>query len=473
MLKNKALRNRPDIPDGEKRRCPLLKKTSGKMVLFVWTVVIIFLTGCGNDSTDKQDNPYDKPHNPNKGIVVNAVSPVSGGIGTKVIVTGSNFGNDATKVKLLFNEKEALIMNIQDNAIYALVPKQPGDFSTVKVLVNDKEGVLDGMQFQYFIKSAVTTVAGQVGVNDPLADGPALQAVFARPVMVAASDDGLVFISDDKGGRIRLFSTKDNVITTVIDGLTQPWTMDFSADQSKLFVVEREEKNRPILFYTLYKNTNWMQRDIFYDQKNEQGVYIAGGMPYACLTADETYVYMLSRSGAKLIRVNQETKKVEQISDDLVIQSTWLYIAFNPIDRKIYCVSEQQGRLYRFDPYYTPPGKDTPWLTLNNVEHLAGSYVGSAQEGNGVSMRMGSLSGIDIDDDGYVYLPDYSNHVIWKFDALMNGTIICGTPGKAGYKDGDPQEALMNRPYDISSTKDGLMYVADVFNYVIRCIAIQ
>jgi hypothetical protein len=161
--------------------------------------LLAVVTGCDNTGNN-EDNSHDKPHNPNAAITVNTISPVSGGIGTKVVVTGSNFGNDPQKVKLFFNEKEALVMKVQDNAIYALTPRQPGEFSTIRVAIDNREGVLSNMNFRYFTKSSVTTVAGKLG-DDTQVDGPALQSTFGRPVMVAATDDDLVFIVDDGWGR--------------------------------------------------------------------------------------------------------------------------------------------------------------------------------------------------------------------------------------------------------------------------------
>jgi streptogramin lyase len=439
--------------------------------IFVIAVLSFVTVNC-NEDIGKADNPHNKPHDPNSVIEVKSISPVSGGIGTKVVVTGSNFGNDPKQTKLFFNKKEALIMSIQDNAIYALVPLQPGEFSEIKVVIGEKEADLDGMQFQYFIKSSVTTVSGQLGSTAGAIDGPALQATYARPVMLAASNDGLLFIADDEGQKIRLLSTKDNVVTTVIDGMRRPWQMAFTPNQNKLYIVEREASGRPILFFVLSRNSNWMQREIFYDQKDEQGEYIAGGMPLAGLTCDETYVYMISQKGERLIRIHQETKKVEVIGRNLNL-GEWNYLAWNKKDMKIYCTSEEQARLYRFDPYYVRPGETVPSLTVNEVEHIAGMSPGTAVEGNELGIRLGLVLGLATDNDGNVYLSDDGNSIIWKIDPELNGTIIAGQVGKRGYKDGDLKDALFNRPYCVATTSDGLIYVADQANKLIRCIAIQ
>ena len=430
-------------------------------------VIFLSLMSCGGDDSS---NPHDKPHNPNQAVEVKFVSPVSGGIGTKVIVAGSNFGNDTTGVQLYFNSKKALIMNIQDNAIYALVPFQPGEFSNIKVVIKGKEAVLDGMQFQYFIRSTVTTVSGQYGVATSV-DGPALQATYARPVSVAVKRDGsLMFIVDDNGGRVRMLSPTDNMVTTVIDGLVRPWTIVFNTAEDHVFIGERETSARPILFYSLSEKTNWTQREIYYDQRDENGNFIAGEMPMSCLTADDTYVYIFS--GTKLVRVHQTTKKVEAISGPL-IAANWTYPVFNPVNRMLYLVCEDLGRVYWLDPYHTPEGRTSPWITVDDMEWIAGMGRGSAIEGNGRNFRFGVTECPCFDGFGNLYIPDDTYHLIFKLDMDLNGTVIAGIVGRAGYLDGTPQEALLNRPYGVAATDDGRIYVVEAGNYLVRCIAIQ
>ena len=129
-----------------------------KMTRFLFLILLSLLIAC-ESSSDTETNEFDRPHNPSLSIQVDGIGPTKGGLGTKVVVSGSNFGNDKEKVTLLFNDKKALILRVQDNAIYALVPKQPGEFSTIKVIVDGKEAVLEGTRFKYYIKAVVTTIA--------------------------------------------------------------------------------------------------------------------------------------------------------------------------------------------------------------------------------------------------------------------------------------------------------------------------
>ncbi|MDR1171257.1 MAG: IPT/TIG domain-containing protein [Bacteroidales bacterium] len=441
--------------------------------------LIFFLAtmSCNNDDSGSR-NPYDKPHNSSQPVAVNGIGPTTGGIGTKVVINGENFGNDVSKVSVWFNDKKALVMKVQDNAIYALVPKQPGDYSTVKVAVDGKESVLEDVQFRYFIRSTVTTVAGTWNKSEnPPKDGSALESTFYRPAKVAVDDEGNVLVADDQSGaRIRLISTKDNRMTTVLN-MTVPWSCTFNEQFSHFYVMERNSGQRPLLFYSLSKESNYMIPDLFYDQIGDDGNRIFGSYTACAFAADDAYVYMMSERGERFVRVHQQTKKMELIGQSIPT-GQYSHMVYNKVDGKLYLSLEASGRIMRFDPHHTPPGMSTPWITWDDMEWIIGTGVVSAtsKEGNGHDAQLGTLCGLGADHDGNVYICDQKFHCVWKVDPLLNCTIFAGPPAGAavsGYRDGKPEEAQFNRPYDITATYDGLIYVADTYNYVVRCISIQ
>jgi hypothetical protein len=105
-----------------------------------------------------------------------------------------------------------------------------------------------------------------------------------------------------------------------------------------------------------------------------------------------------------------------------------------------------------------------------------GLVSGTSREGNGREAQLGTLCGLGADHEGNVYICDQKFHCVWKVDPLLNCTVFAGPPAGSpvyGYRDGKPEEALFYRPYDITATYDGLIYVADTYNYVVRCISIQ
>ncbi len=248
-----------------------MKTSKINVTLFYLFTAFLFiggLTACNDDNSSSEDNPY----SPDKPLVVSSIGPEKGGIGTRVVVSGSNFGNDISKVKLFFNQKEALILKVQNNAIYAMVPKQPGEHSTIKVAVEDgvnsdgspkyREETLKDKLFKYNIKATVTTVAGQLDVKTAK-DGPALEGSFGRPVMLAVDDEGTVLIADDGGKMVRMLSIQDNKLNTVVSGMHEPWQCSFNLDFTNYYVLERRTSMRPLLFYGLYKSSNWQEAEAY------------------------------------------------------------------------------------------------------------------------------------------------------------------------------------------------------------------
>jgi hypothetical protein len=443
------------------------------LIFFFFSVLF---QACSDKAEDI--NPYNHPHNPSSPVVVTGIGPTKGGLGTKVVVSGENFGNDTSKVDLYFNSRKALVLKVQDNAIYAMVPKQPGQNSTIRVVVDGKEGILKDFQFRYYIEAVVTTVAGtwNKSTNPPI-DGPALDATFYRPAKIAVDDVGNVLVADDQSGaRIRLISTKENKMTTVLN-MVVPWSCTFNEQFSHFYVMERNSGQRPMLFYSLSKSSNYMESDIFYDQKDAGGNYIFGAYTACALAADDKYVYMMTQSGERFVRVHQQNKTVELIGQNIPT-GTYSHMVYNPKDRKMYLSLEASGRIMRFDPYYTPAGRTTPWITWDDMEWVIGTGLvsGTSKEGNGREAQLGTLCGLGADHEGNVYICDQKFHCVWKVDPLLNCTVFAGPPAGSpvsGYRDGKPEEALFYRPYDITATYDGLIYVADTYNYVVRCISIQ
>jgi sugar lactone lactonase YvrE len=331
------------------------------------------------------------------------------------------------------------------------------------VVVDEQEGVLAGSKFRYFVKTSVTTVAGQPGVASSL-DGPAREATMGNPAMLAVNDEGLIFVADEKGARVRVISLADNRVTTVVEGMNHPWQCALAPDNNTFFVLEREAAPRPLLFHALYKSRDWLGGTAFYDQTGADGEYVAGRLTYTGLAADDEYVYLISANGARLVRVDVERKTVELVAKDLGLPDQ-NHLCYNPSDSLLYISAENHGRVYRLDPRHLP-------ATAADLEHVLGMGRGDPREGNGKNAQFGNIEAICADREGNLYICDRQNHVVWKVDDKLNATILAGT-GNPGYLDGKPSESQFNAPVGVTATADGIVYVGEVGNHLVRCIAIQ
>ena len=126
----------------------------------IWMVFgfLLLIVGCNED---KKSTAFD----PNQPVKFTEFMPDSGGIRTKFIVKGSNFGEDKSQVKVYFkdevgNEREALVLGVKPDVIYAQVPKQAGGESHVRVEIAGKEAELSNAEktFKYIVTSSVSTI---------------------------------------------------------------------------------------------------------------------------------------------------------------------------------------------------------------------------------------------------------------------------------------------------------------------------
>ena len=67
----------------------------------------------------------------------------------------------------------------------------------------------------------------------------------------------------------------------------------------------------------------------------------------------------------------------------------------------------------------------------------------------------------------------FSNHCIRSIDREGAVSTVIGVPGRAGYVDGTPDDALFNEPWGVAVDEEGTIYIADTNNKCIRKLAIQ
>ena len=78
-----------------------------------------------------------------------------------------------------------------------------------------------------------------------------------------------------------------------------------------------------------------------------------------------------------------------------------------------------------------------------------------------------------LDDNDDMYIADTNNHCIRKVTSDGKVSTVIGQPGKSGYQDGSPEDALFNRPFGVCINNDGIIYIGDFDNQCIRRLAIE
>ncbi|MFD2613230.1 stalk domain-containing protein [Paenibacillus gansuensis] len=109
---------------------------------------------------------------------------------------------------------------------------------------------------------------------------------------------------------------------------------------------------------------------------------------------------------------------------------------------------------------------------------LAGNYinkdaenlpVGGLWDGPANEAFFNGPLGISADGLGNYYVADNDNHSIRKIDRNGNVSTIAGS-GVFGSQDGAGKEAGFHHPSDVAAAPDGILYVADTLNHLIRKI---
>lgn len=437
-----------------------------KLFNFSWGVFCFLLLSAAC-SEDKKSTSFD----PNQPIKFTEFMPDSGGIRTKFIIKGSNFGDDKSKVKVFFkdeenNEREALILGVTSDVIYTQVPKQAGGQSDIRVEVEGKEAVKSDTEktFKYIVASSVSTVVGKAkeGGNT---DGTLGETTFSVPQYVAVDNDDNIFVFDNP--RTRLVSITQNKSITLYDGgiFDQPLFLDKA---KKLLFAQGDGAATGCFVFDA--DVNWVADR--YGQLLENG----GWMHSVVLDPiDSTYVIYRRNTGQLYTQVfrkgmsyNLANGKVRQIGVVGNKGSNGL-CAYNPVDGYIYCALHSFPAIYRFRIKRGADG----WPEMDGeVERYIDNGMGF-RDGSVTEAQFNEPRGLAIDKEGNIYVADVMNHRIRKIDIKTNMVTTIAGNGTAGYKDGDPLDAEFNQPWGVCLDKDEFIYIADKNNHCIRKLAIE
>lgn len=425
---------------------------------------LLLIVGCNED---KKSTAFD----PNQPVKFTEFMPDSGGIRTKFIVKGSNFGEDKSQVKVYFkdevgNEREALVLGVKPDVIYAQVPKQAGGESHVRVEIAGKEAELSNAEktFKYIVTSSVSTVVGKAkeGGNK---DGTLGETTFNTPRYVAVDNDDNVFIFDSDG-RTRLSSIEQNKTITLLDGMVIDQPLFIDKEKKQLFGPCDYANFGCFLFDA---NVSWVA--------DKMGQLLAnGGWMHSVVLdpVDSTFVIYRQNTGQLWTQPFDKNKrtlnpnKAKRIGTLYNVGSNGL-CAYNPVDKYVYCVLHSKSAVYRFK--LTRDTDGWPALDGDIEEYIPGAGAGF-RDGDVQEAQFNEPRGIAIDKEGNLYIADVNNHRIRKVDTKLNIVTTIAGSGK-GYKDGDPLEAQFDQPWGVYLDKNEFLYIADQNNHCIRKLAIE
>jgi hypothetical protein len=408
---------------------------------------------------DSEKSGHGTPYDPNKPVVIETFSPDSGGMATKLFITGRNFGNDPAAIKVYYNDKLAPVVGADGEHIYAITPRQPGEFSDIAVVVGN-DSVIAGKQFKYRIQTTVTTLAGKKGTTS-FSGGSLAEATFQFPYYLAIDDEDNIFVCH---WRIPYVLALINEEKDLVQSLYTEKPLTCPIITFNGWVLSQSDTGD--VYYTFDPQKQWEPKANTIEHPTAAD--IANGMPdffinwkkggAQCL--QDNCVYTIAYSG-DLVKFNLLTKKGQQVASNALFGKAG-QLAFDPFHpNMLYIAPENSSSIYSFD------------INTKELKLYAGTTEMGYRDGPRLEAQFNWPEQLAFDEDGAIVITDRKNHCIRKISPEGIVSTVAGKPGQAGYQDGDPDEAMFHDPTGLAISKNYDIYVADYENNCIRKISIQ
>ena len=185
-----------------------MSKYINTYILFGCLLLTAVLTGC------KKDNGSD--HDASSPIVISEFTPMQGGGGTEVLISGNNFINDTSKISVTLNGRSLKVVGVNGSQIMVVVPKKIGS-GHIKVTIGDDSTVSTGI-FNYVYTRTVSTLAGsgKPGFSDGIGEDAYFNfggQSWYRSMGIAVDANLNLYVADPGNHCIRKIDSTGNVTT--------------------------------------------------------------------------------------------------------------------------------------------------------------------------------------------------------------------------------------------------------------------
>lgn len=434
----------------------MMRKNVIKNGIFMLLLCVLFYS-CRDDVSGSTD--YD----PSKPIVLDSFSPESGGMATPMILSGSNLGNDPAAVKVYFNGKKAPVVGCDKGKVLVITPRQPGDICTISVVIG-KDSVAYPNKFIYRTTAVVTTLVGQKGTT-AFQPGAFSEATFISPAFLAVDNEYNLFLSHwgTNSNNIVFISQQNRTVTELVaSGKANAPSVDVTGN---IIMVPLDAADG---YYMFDPDDQWAPRKrmIIHPSASEQA---AGKVDFLinykhgfAVCKLDSMIYTRANRNGQIVKFDPFTR-VGQLAGIVIPSTTDSYLAFDPSHpNMLYISATNLHCIYSYD-------------VLTKVSKVYAGTMGSAgwKDGKSTDAQFSSPRQMIFDSNNNMIIADAGNHCIRQITPAGMVSTVVGIAGKAGYQDGNPDNALFNSPYGIAIDKDYNIYIADYGNNCIRKLAIQ
>jgi sugar lactone lactonase YvrE len=378
---------------------------------------------------------------------ISGINPGSGPVSTPVTISGSNFGIDASKVKVFFNGVTATVQSGTNTEIVALVPDN-ATTGKVSVVINGQNA--DGPDFTVTI--ATPSKPSITGINP--ASGSKNTVVTITGTNFGTDASKVTVLFNGVAATVQSVSNTTMVALAPVNGSTG----------TVKITVNAQAVDGPIFTYVTGVNvTTVAGGDVggFADGAGSAALFnkpvgIAADGQGNLFVTDETNQrirkitaggVVTTFAGSAQQGINDGTGSAAQFYDPQGI------------------ASDAQGNLAVVDSRSYLIRRITPGAVVTT---LAGNIILGFTDGTGSAAQFYTPTGVALDLQGNVYVADWGNHAIRKITPAGVVTTLAGN-GTPGFADGTGGAARFNHPYGLTVDAQGNVFVADE-NHSIRKI---
>ncbi|MDB0717262.1 IPT/TIG domain-containing protein [Bacteroides xylanisolvens] len=424
----------------------------------------------------------DDGHNAGSPVVVNRFYPTSGSAGTEILITGKNFTTNVDEVSVMVGNIPLTVMGCDMNNIMAIVPARMGD-GQLKVSIAGREPVSTIESFVYSFAANVSTFAGngEAGYQD----GKGAEAMLHLDVTeednvnwsygpwqrgsICVDDDGNVYVGEAGNVCVRKI-TPDGTVTTLAGFAGQRGFTDGTGVQARFSTLYGMDTDAAGNVYVTETGNNTIR------QITQEGVVTTLGN-----TSNQPWALAVDKRNGDIYYTHPATGvwKFNRDGEDTQVgvnESALLCMGI-VVDNvgDIYVSEAANSGVHRIVKYMRDGSSWQRSVIAGNTEQ---TYV----DGSFNEARFSFPGGLAVGPDGNIYVAGNGayggdiNNADQSIRVLdLQNRVVRTVAGSSlsGYNDANGSAATFSGPEDVAVDKNGLIYVLDRKNNVVRKIVYE
>lgn len=406
-------------------------------------------------------------------------TPTAGGKSTSLTLYGTHFGTDLEHIRVTVNGVDAEVTGALGNIITANVQRGSGS-GPVKVYLGQGEAMQEltyKTEFEYSQSPIVSTYIGSYvpAAKTEKKEGTLMEAVLWKPGSIAFDKEGALYIVEDDDRDIRI--AKNNQVATFLRGdgtggtVFRMMNIAFSLDGNTLFLSNDANASGNAHIATMLWNKDTHQ----YDAANLSAIWsitpsLGNGVTNVGVHPVTGEVFSVAHGNAMIYKYSPEQNTMVatgmQLPDAAGKNASKVKIRcilFDKAGTTVYMSSQEKDVIYKGD-YDMSTGE------FSNLHVWVGQYEKAGfTEGQGNEAKLEEPCQMDLDEEGNIYVAVRKKHRIAKITPDGMLTNYTGT-GTSGTTDGPLDKAQFNHPEGVQFGPDGALYISDYWNHKIRKI---